>query len=250
MNRGCFTMSDCCINLPVPGRSLLKSSMPPLIVFLAGLFFLCSGQAHAAPKPFPAPKWLERTGVAEEMIVNGLPSTVDYFESNRGVDDLLQFYRQQWNDSPNGRSGYREASVASWHVISRLEDGYLYSVQVQEKDNFGSRGYLAIGNLKEIEKKKERTATIPQMSGSRVINDSTSLDPGKKGRTLLLVNNYSAASNSLFYRNYYLDRGWGTLTDTDSKEAFVLAFKKAGREIHLVISENGGASHVVMNIVE
>jgi len=250
MNRGYSTMSDCCTCPSVPARILRRSSTSPLIVLLVGIFFFCSSQALAGSQPFPVPKWLDRTEVAEKMIVNGIPSTVDYFESYRGVEELLQFYRQQWNDGSNGRSGYREANVASWHVISRLEDGYLYTVQVQKNNGFGIKGYLAVADLKEIEKKEDRVASIPKMSGSRVINDSTSFDSGKKGRTLLLINKYSAASNSVFYRNYYLDRDWGTLVDTDSRGAFVLVFKKAGQETHLVISEKGGVSHVVMNIVE
>jgi hypothetical protein len=71
---------------------------------------LLSADLHAAPD-FPAPDWLKRTPVAEKMIIHGIPSQVVYFEAERDVEEVLEFYRRTWQGKYAGRSGYREAHV-------------------------------------------------------------------------------------------------------------------------------------------
>ncbi len=197
----------------------------------------------------PVPSWLEKTSVAQKMVINGIPSTVYHFIADRDVEEVLKFYRQRWDESSAGRAGYREAMVAPWHVISRLDGRYLLTVQVQEKDKLLSMGYLAIADLKEIKREKNAHRSIPKLAGSKVVNDLVSYDPGKKAKTLMLVNEFSVATNGNFYHDYYLDRGWGQLQDQKLSDARVLAFSKSGAEVHLVINKTSSGSVVVMNQV-
>jgi hypothetical protein len=198
----------------------------------------------------PSPSWLERTPIAENMVINGLPSVVHYFETDRKLEVLLDFYRQSWDKSAANKAGYREAEVGPWHVISKLEGQYLLTVQAQQKDTFTTKGYLAIGDLSAVPKKKDQGKGVPKMSGSKIVNDLISYDPGKKGRTMVIANGFSVSSNSDYYRNYYLSRGWGQLMDQGSNEAQVLAFSRFGTEAHLVINKAGGSTIVVMNLIE
>jgi hypothetical protein len=123
-------------------------------------------------------------------------------------------------------------------------------VQAQKNGPFSIRGYLAIGDLKGAGEKNRIIRDTPMMQGSRVINHSTSIDPGRKGRTLLLANSFSIAGNSEYYRNHYRERGWAKLVDMESEQARVLTFKKHSREAHLVIQHLGGETRIVMNTVE
>ncbi len=66
------------------------------------------------------------------------------------------------------------------------------------------------------------------MSGSKIVNDLISNDPGKKGRTMMIANSFSVSSNTDYY----------------------LAFTRFGKEAHLVISKTGGSTMVVMNLIE
>jgi len=184
------------------------------------------------------------------MIINGVPSVVQYFEAHRETDDLLNFYRKRWKNGNQGKPGYREATFPPWSIVSRLDGNYLYTVQVQESGAFSINGYLAIADLKQMAKQKKESIPVPQMNGSRIVNDVTSFDPGIKGRTLMLTNKYSTVSNSQYYRNYYLERGWGKLMDADSDGTNVMAFRKRSKEAHLVISSLRGSTQVVMNLTE
>ena len=223
-------------------------------LFITGLSFLLlfalSCTAHAGSKDFPAPSWLKTTQIADDMIINGLPSQVRNFEANKAMEELLLFYRGQWQNDNTGNTAYKEAQAPPWYIISRFDGQYLYTVQVRQENSFTIRGYLAIADLKAVNKNQTNNSIVPKMSGSTIINDATSLDPGTKGRTLMLTNTYSATSNSNFYRNYYSDRGWGKIMDTNSKNTFVMAFKKRNKETNLVISNSGGTTQIVMNISE
>jgi hypothetical protein len=197
-----------------------------------------------------SPSWLERTLIADSMVINGLPSVVHYFETDRKLEELLEFYRQRWDESAAEKAGYREAEVGPWHVISKIDGQYLLTVQAQQKDSFTTKGYLAIGDLSAVQKKKDPGKGVPKMSGSKIVNDLVSNDPGKKGRTMVIANGFSVSSNTDYYRNYYLSRGWGQLMDQGSNEAQVLAFTRFGKEAHLVINKAGGSTMVVMNLIE
>lgn len=231
-------------NAPIPVPALLR------VIVLSLLFSLLPRQVHATADDFPMPGWLDTVTVGEQMIINGLPSSVRYFEAPRDIDDLLDFYRRQWRHAGGKSSpGYREAEVLPWHIISRLDGRYLYTVQVQESGPFTISGYLAVTDLKTASRKNHEI-NAPKMSGSRLLNRSTSVDPGKTGHTLMIANAYSLTGNLQYYRDYYRERGWIKLVDMEVDESRVLAFRKRNRESHLVLQHIGEATQIVMNLVE
>jgi len=221
---------------------------PRNILLLTGFFCLLWTGTALGREWIPVPSWMEKTQVADRMVINGLEARVIYFTTDRSSQDVLEFYRQRWDDGTPRRPGYREVRLAPYHILSRLEGTRLLTVQVRDLDPGGSTGYLAETELK-ARKQSDLRIDIPKMNGSRIVNDLTSSDPGRIGRTLLIVNNYSARSNADFYRNYYRTRGWDTLVDNSGDKGQTLVFRRGDTEAHLVISSNFGTTDVVMNIV-
>ncbi len=222
-------------------------------IFIFWLLFMAmtaSDVAHAGPAKFPVPDWLTTTQIADEMIINGLPSQVQYFESDNSIPELLVFYRNNWQDKLSESQIYKETQAAPWQIISKFDGRYLYTVQVRSKNPWAITGYLAIADLKAAKKKPKKKPAVPQMSGSTVMSDSSSSDSGTLARTLMLINSYSAESNGSFYRNYYSSRGWTKVMDTQSENTFVLTFKKNSKDAHLVINPTGNTTQIVMNITE
>lgn len=208
-------------------------------------------EAHGAVQ-IPNPRWMDPVLVADEMVINGLPSVVYYFKVDRAAEEVLQFYRTEWQTNKDGNTpGYKEAQADFWQIISRLHDErYLLTVQVKSLGTFVSTGYLAVGDLKKMETKAAGGVGVPQMNGSKVINDLTSYDPGKKGRSLLIVNDYSVQANSDFYRKYFSDRNWSQLIDLPQQSGQVLAYRRFGKEAHLVINKNFDTTQIVLLLVE
>lgn len=233
-----------------PGYAYRIVVQPLLARISVGLTFcvLFTAYAYAAPG-IPAPDWLKRTKIAEKMVVNGIPSKVEYFEAERDVEEVLKYYRRRWSAMYAGHSGYREAHVEPWHIISRLEQRHLLTVQVRSSSALSADGYLAVADLDEIDTEKGDPEDIPKMAGSKVIDSNTSFDPGKKGEVVMLANKFSVAINGNFYRDHYSTRGWGALQDQELGGARVMAFRRFGTEVRLVVKESDMGSVVVINRV-
>lgn len=183
-------------------------------------------------------------------MINGLPSVVYHFSVDLGKEEVLKFYRNVWQQPQDGASfGYKEVEADIWTVISRLEDNrYLLTVQVQETGSFTSSGYLAEGDLKNMD--ENSASAIPTLRGSKVVNQTTSNDPGQTGMTGLVVNDKSVESNATFYRKYYLERNWSQVMDVAQGGGQVLVYKKRSSEVHLVITQNYQTTQVVYNLIE
>lgn len=233
-----------------PGYAYRIVVHPLLARISLGLIFcmLFTAHVYAAPS-IPAPDWLKRTAIAEKMVVNGIPSKVEYFEAERDVEEVLKYYRRRWSGMLAGHSGYREAHVKPWHIISRLEQRHLLTVQVRDSSALSADGYLAVADLDEVGTEKTDLDDIPKMAGSKVIDSNTSFDPGKKGEVVMLANKFSVVVNGNFYRDHYSTRGWGTLQDQKLAGAQAMAFRRFGTEVRLVIKESDMGSVVVINRV-
>lgn len=224
---------------------------------LTTLFWFC-----VLPVPFPltaegaevsgipVPAWLDMVQVSQAMIINGLPSEVHYFKADKEVEQVLAFYRNRWAADAAGRKpGYRESDFGPWRVISRLEGSQMLTVQARTNGSFGAEGYLAAADTRKGGQRGS-LPPVPSLKGSTVVNDLITRDGGREARTMLLLNGSSVASNSNYYRDHYRAGGWGTLMDLNRNGSQVMVFGRSGREAHLVISNAGGPTSIVMNLVE
>jgi hypothetical protein len=238
--------------LPVPGKKEMSQQRVTLVVvfFLVCAFWLAGLSSKAlAGVTIPTPPWMETISVADEMMINGIPSKVRQFTVDRQVEEVLAFYRLQWEQGQDGMPGFAEAAAPPWQVISMVEQKrYLLTVQIKSKDGFSSTGYLAVGDLKNFRSPKQRTP-IPMLQGGRLVNDTTSRDPGQKGRTSLVISESSIDANSTFYRNYYADRNWATVMDKAQEKGQVMFFRKGRKEVQVVVNELFGSTRVVINQV-
>lgn len=223
----------------------LVSAHFALVVVGAGLQIT----GWAAAPDFPPPPDAQVEWVAGNMRMNGIAMRVRRFEADRSDDDVLKFYRRQWRRGQDERPGYREALAPPWRLITRLEDDYLLTVQVQPRDRHRSWGYLGVSKLQAKKKPSQLGGRFPKMQGSAVINEVVSHDPGKRARTLVITNEFSIQSNANFYRNYFDDQGWLARMDRDVGSGYVLAYTQSNGEVNIVISKSKGFTTVVVNDV-
>lgn len=207
--------------------------------------------AASAPD-FPAPPEARVQSVSEDASLNGIDMTIRRFEADMAVGRVLRYYRQLWRFGKDDTPGFRENQFGGWDMITRLDGEWFLSVQVQPKGFNQSWGYLSLSKLEPGSKPEKLGKGVPMMSGSRVINDMPSSDPGKQARTLLLANGFSVSSNANYYRNYYLDRGWNVALDIPMNNSLghALQFQKTGQDIAITVKETGNGSVIVINSVE
>lgn len=220
-----------------------------LIVFM-GLpcMMLWSGIVFAAPK-FPPPPGSKIGLIAESMVFNGVEMDVRQFNSKRSVEEVLEFYREFWPKGTEKQPGYTETdALEPWQLITRVEDGYLMTVQVTAAGRRGSTGLLGMSKLPNPEKLPKLGKNIPKMSGSRVFNDIKTKDIGKDGRTVALLNDFTVENNANFYRDYYSGHGFGLDMDktVSGGDSHALRFSKRGQVVTIVINKTAEGTVVVI----
>jgi len=224
-------------------------SLPAACVLALGLVAVPVAGLARAPD-LPAPPRARVQWVGSDVRLNGMPMRIRKFEVDRSEESVLRFYRRRWRrPQANDLPGYKEGVYGPWRIITRLEGKYLLSVQVQSSGAQRSWGYLGVSRIPDPKDLSALGAGFPRMRGSRVINQVTSRDPWKRGRTLVITNRFSVQSNANFYRNHFRNRGWTTKMDQALGPAHVFTFRQADGEVNLVISEADTGTQIVVNDV-
>lgn len=212
--------------------------------------------ALAGAPDFPPPPEASVEWVGKNLDINGIKSSVRAFQTKNSIEKVVEFYRREWKRPPEkGIPGFMETiDAAPWYIISRVEDGYLLTVQVQVKQNdkSGSWGYLSMSPLPGKQKKPvELGKDMPKMPGSHVLSEMKSDDPGKKANTLIISNDHSVDSNVNFYRNHYESSGWTVETDRGLGNGLVhsLVFKTRRDRITMMIMKEENSTRIVINSV-
>lgn len=230
--------------VPWAGRCLVAVSL-----------WVSAGDALAREPEFPPPPDARVNWIARNMVYQGLPMQIRAFTTRDALEDVIDFYREEWDDGDDGGNGYIINKAAEpWVVISRIEEDFLMTVQVQTDTKKGAWGYLARSHLPtDNDKVVKRDDEFPRMGGTTTLSEMLSEDPGKTARTLMLKNEFDIRSNASFYRNHYGDSGWAFDIDKAVADRMhVFALRKGRRQVNLVIIAGVGAdkgSRVIVNEV-
>jgi len=215
---------------------------------------LAPALAVAGLPDFPAPDDAEVSRVADDVTVAGRTMSVRAFVTDDEVADVVAFYQELWKDPPvEGAPGvaYEPEVMAPWHLLTRVEDDYVMTVQVMEARNGGAFGFLALGRLPEPGQPPAKPPAPPSMQGSSVGSDIESVDDGKRARTAMLTNQNSPQSNADFYRSHY--SGWRKDIDQalGNGQLHALSFTRGREQVIVTIQSDGnGGSRIVLNSIE
>jgi hypothetical protein len=218
-----------------------------------GWAVLSSFPLYAGKPSVPEPPESTVKTVANKLNYNGLPMQTKRFDSKTSMSKVLGFYKRKWARKIEGRPGFLQETSSPWQVLSRIEDGYLLTVQVQPKGKSHSWGYLGISNLADyLFDKAPKEEDFPAMRGSKVRNNIASIDPGLQAQTMLVQNDYSVNSNISYYKNHYVGLGWNIARELsfDDGKNQILRLVKNDYELILVISDIDGGTNVVANKVK
>lgn len=206
-----------------------------------------SGLVLASPK-FPPPPGSKIGLITESMVFNGVEMNVRQFNSKRSVEEVLEFYREFWPKGTEKEPGFTETAILEpWQIITRVEEGYLMTVQVTAAGRKGSTGLLGMSKLPDPENLPKLGNKIPKMSGSRVFNDIKTKDPGKNGRTVALLNDFTVENNANFYRDYYTGYGYGLDLDksVSGGDSHAQRYSQRGKVVTIVINKTADGTVVV-----
>jgi hypothetical protein len=195
---------------------------------------------------FPVPDDAKVFIVGEDLNINGLPTRIWELSSSQSPDEILAYYRQEWQNPAESKGpGYIEKEAGGWQIISRSDAPYFYTVQVQKAAMGSSFGFLAISQPMELVNREPDEFVKP--AGSEILLDLASDDAGKRGRVVQFKNRQSVEANYRFYRGRYMARGWSELSQlpADRTKALLLLNKGNG-EVSIVFNRKDNESYGVL----
>ncbi len=195
---------------------LLKPSQKRIAaLFAASLLISCfTNTLFAATSGFdleniPLPKRTFITVVTDGIELNKVGMSVWKANFPKSVEQVLQFYRDQWQQPVvQNAPGFVESNLGEWQVISRLDGDYLITVQVKSKGKKRSEGMLAISDLPTLKAAPRLGKHFPKPSKTQVHNDIESTDGDVFSRTLIMESAHPLKTVARFYDSYYQQKGW------------------------------------------
>ncbi len=204
------------------------------------------------PPEFPPPPDARVDSMGTNTAVGGRATQIRQFFTPDRPEKVYEFYRQEWKRGEGKAPGFAETdAMEPWHIISRVEDGYLLTVQAQKADNGGTWGYLAMSRVDEVPEAPNDAPGVPKMSGTRVMQNMTSEDPGQTGTVVLLANDHSLTSNVNYYRQQYQAGDWRPDMDKaiPGAKMHVLAYTGGRSKVNIVLTGDDKETQVVINEV-
>ena len=239
-------------DLSIYARQFIRIRLKVYFIGLSVFVLSFTNDVNAKPPDFPAPPKSSVASVARDMNLNGRITTIRMFTSSKEVGDVLEFYKELWSE-PVSRKGpnfaQEDRAIAPWRLITRIEDGYAMTVQVQAGDP-GSWGYLAISALPDRGEPVPGAGAPPSMRGSEVLSNITHKDPGLNGQTAVIKNKFPVMRNVEFYREKF--NAWRVDIDKAVAEGKVHTLRFTRGRTNVVITINGGdaESEIVINKTE
>ena len=185
------------------------------------------------------PDFAQAQIVSDNMNVNGVNMGVIQFATDKSVEDVEEFYRNEIGE-------IKASEFEQWKIISWIKRKYLYTVQMTKDDNLDKvHGYISVSPLPYLVKKNklkniELGRGFPKIAGSSVVNDIKAVDLNKHSRTLWITNKSSVESNLKFYKTHYLKKGWllEHKTYDATRKVGALLMRKGSDEANLVFSND------------
>lgn len=164
------------------------------------------------------------------------------FESQLNNADVVRFY-EEWFSK---RLDYSKKEFGNDLLISAKVGVYRLTANIKSaKIGTSTVGTLTAAAVYEGENDVERRVALvgkgfPSPTGTEVLSESVSYDPGTRNRTIVMTNQLSIETNALYMREQMIKLKWTLDHDQTVKggENSLLTFRKADSQMMVSIVKN------------
>lgn len=160
----------------------------------------------------PPPPQGQAQWVAKSMRMNGLPMTLQVFQSRLSPDELLNYYESQAYRGGHGE--FRRSTNGDWQLLGIKSPQHYVTVQVRAAMN-GSEGTIAvsppIGPASQSATAKiarKITSDFPRPRTARILNLQEYEDAGIESEHLSLSSPRSATTEARAFVGELIRNGW------------------------------------------
>lgn len=239
---------------------LIRNLSIGLTILLTNIHFCSANMEMVRTSDWPEMPFPENSSlviVSENMIFNGLPMKTWELKALMSPKELLRFYENVWAEPAEKTSqdipGHLTKRIPNYTVISRAENKFLLTVQIEDKKSSSSNAYLSISKILDGSKKNYVIGNgFPAPAGTVFINDIKALDGNKKSRTIIAASDDPLQSIARFYQSTMRKSGWVELTRhiTMTKKGGAMTFQRNKEELNITLSPGKNVVNIVAVLVE
>lgn len=210
------------------------------VVLLSQLLSVAYGKTHPG---FPENSAVEI--VAENMLINGLPTTAWTLQTGLSQQELAAFYRQQWQA---GSDHFDEQELAGDVIINSVHKPYVYTARIHSSTFAATTALIAVSSL-ETNARLSRSQLLPALAGNRVLSVTEHNEPIGYARTQVLHSRNSLSFNYDFYLQHFQRSGWhAEFAVLDPTEGVaILLLNSARQQISMTFDQQAEGVMIVAN---
>jgi hypothetical protein len=187
----------------------------------------------------PPPPRAQLEWVAQDAVVNGLPSRIERFESELTAEEVLGFYRTRWGGARAGAP--RETRAGGWQGLSTLIGAFQVAVQVRPRQPSGSEGLISTAHFAAV-RKDPVPSQLPRFPDTRIAQVTESADGPQRSQLVTMISTQSFDVNVQRWRGEWLRRGWQLSfekqapPDRDGVKTWLASFAKPPHSVDLALA--------------
>lgn len=196
-----------------------------IVVALAGLLLLGSVQASDRIMPGLTAKW-----IAKDMVINGVPASMQSIEGRVRLDDVLRYYRNAWE----GRLD--ERVEGNWRVLATRDRRQFVSLRLRSGGP-GVEGVLTVSLDPSLATPNVASELLVPAGLVRLAHQSFR-DPGVDGENLTLMSHRSVAYERQAFESLYRSDGWSSIENRATQSVYdgrVMQFLRGKQQVRVVL---------------
>ncbi len=214
------------------------------VVLIGLLLFVGVAQADSLKgwPEIPLPDNTTLTVVTDDSTFNGVPMRAWTFSTWQSLESTIEFYRQSWATSDSdlllgNAPGMQQNAAAGWIILSRIEDEFLITLQLNEHETKTAKGILGITTLPGTKSIPRLGVGVDLDSQAEIISDIESQDGPKRSRTIIAMTKGRVAGVQEMYKQLYLRKKWQQVGAAGSRATSALMFNKNNQEVNIAVTE-------------
>jgi len=195
-------------------------------IFVALVLFSVAGNVNAeeiSDLKLPSIKIMQGMQVewvAEKMVYNEHPMTIQNFRSNRKSKDIMKYYESKWK--VKGLGQLKHQIMGKELTVGYANKSHSFSVQARDVPG-GSAGSFVVTRNKTF---KLPEIKFPIYRDAHIISRIHSLDMNVKSETITLSSYRSTSMNKQWYRSELSRKGWKEQEVMMDKKGAMLQYQK------------------------
>jgi len=183
--------------------------------------------------------------IATNVVQHGHRMSMAVLLPQSPIEDVLEFYRQLWEQSDSELPGFLEDQSEGWNIISSIDDGWNRVMQIRNSTN-GVEAYLSVLEIQPISDRPYR-GILPR--DGVLVSALSGEEFNKPTQTDVVFSKQREQAVAGFYRNHFNTEGWSIVSDRKVKGSFVLLMQRNGAQAEVVVTSVDDGSVAVLNMV-